>query len=84
MNIDLLGYMSDKDNLEGIIKRKMSIIWRHHLPMQRNGEGQNGIVVKIINTSNTYSGAKNAKKKITSCTYDPISGCAKHATHIMS
>ena len=36
---EFLGNVSEKDNLEGLRKQKMSIIWRQHLPMQINGEG---------------------------------------------
>ena len=36
----------EKDNLEGLIKQKMSITWRQHLPMQRNGWVKNGFVMQ--------------------------------------
>ena len=41
---------------------KWSIIWRHHLPKQRNGGGQIGIAVQNIDTSNTSDMATNAEK----------------------
>ena len=43
---ELLGNRSEKDNSEYLRKRKTSAIWRHHLPMYRNREGKNGILVK--------------------------------------
>ena len=49
-----------------IVKR--SIIWRMHLPMQINGEVQNGIEAQAIDTRNTIvlqQGNKNIKPNFT-------------------
>ena len=64
---------------------KGSIIWRQHLPMQRNGGGQIGIVVQNMDTSNTSTMAKIAKQMRTYCKFDPIFWLCKayHTYHDM-
>ena len=57
---EFLCNRTEKDNLEGLIKEKMSITWTQHLPMQRNGWFKNGFVVQNLDTSNK-SVVKNPK-----------------------
>ena len=68
---EFLGIMSDKYNSEDLRNKKTTIIWRQHLPMQRNLGGQIGVVVQNLDTRNTYTVTKNAKKVIKYFKCDP-------------
>ena len=59
--MSFLGNMHEKDNLEGLRKRKSSIIQRQHLPMQINVGGQNWIVVLNLDTKSISSMETNEK-----------------------
>ena len=80
---ECLGHMREKDNFKGIRKQKKATIWRQHLPMQRNVEVHNWIVVQNINTNKTSSMSKNTKKCKQDAPVTQIFGCGKscHTYH---
>ena len=56
----VIGVINIIRRVSGIIKG--FITWRQNLPMQRNVEGQIGIVVQNKHTNSTSAIAKTAKK----------------------
>ena len=82
--MSILGNTSEKDNLEGLREKKRAIIYRLQLSMQRNGEGQNGIVLKYINTRNTSDVETKVRTVKTGCKCDPNLWLCKscHTYHV--
>ena len=59
---DFLGNRIEKDNLKGLRKLKIFIIWRQNLPMKIHGGSQNGIVVQNLFTRHSYVVETNTEK----------------------
>ena len=79
-----MGNSIYRGHLEGLTKKKSSIIWIQRLPIQINGGYQIRIVVQNVDTINIFSKRKVQTKLECGAHVTQIFVHASHVTHIMS